>query len=83
VRWLNLLTDLQIRLSSDVVAAKETLQRIVNQFPNSAAAENALTRMAHLNLELRATTANRVVKLGTYQQNIGLNAKTKTPESTG
>jgi len=72
VHWLNVLADLQIKNAGDTAAARAALQRVVELFPQSAAAENARNRMAHLELELRAKKKSQVVKLGSYEQNIGL-----------
>ena len=72
VHWLNVLADLRVRHSEDVVAAREALQRVVDLFPGSAAAENAKHRMVHLQLELRSRKKSRVMKLGGYEQNTGL-----------
>src|SRR5207302_965597 len=63
VHWLNLLADLRVRRAGDVAAAREALQRVVDLFPGSAAAENAKHRMAHLQLELRSGKSSQVVKL--------------------
>jgi len=71
-RWLNMLADLQIKHASDSAAARLALQRIVDLFPRSAAAEAANSRIAHLQLELRANKKSQVVRLGSYEQNIGL-----------
>lgn len=81
VHWLNLMADLQIRLGGDVESARRTLQRIVNRFPKSASAESAQSRMAYLKLEARKITTNQAVKLGSYDQNIGL--KYGPPASSG
>ena len=75
VHWLNLLADLRVRRAGDVTAAREALQRVVDLFPGSAAAENAKHRMAHLQLELRSGKSSQVVKLGSYEQNIGLKGR--------
>ena len=72
IHWLNLLADWQIRFGEDATAARQTLERIVAQFPDHAAAEMARTRMRTLNLELRGKQKSQVVKLGTYEQNLGL-----------
>jgi tetratricopeptide (TPR) repeat protein len=72
VHWLNLLADLYIKCRGDVGSARKTLQRILDKYPNDAAAENARHRMALLNLELKGTQQNQPVKLGSYEQNIGL-----------
>lgn len=72
VHWLNLLADIQVRLSDDLGSVRQTLQRIVDRFPKSAAAENALTRMAYLNMEAKQKQKSQVLKLGSYEQNLGL-----------
>ena len=72
VRWLNLLADLQIRSRADFQTVHQTLQRIVDRDPNLAAAEMARHRQALLKLELKANESRQEVKLGTYEQNIGL-----------
>ena len=72
VHWLNLLADLQIRSGASYETARETLQRIVDRAPNLAAAEMARHRLALLKLELKAKAKNQDVKLGSYEQNIGL-----------
>jgi outer membrane protein assembly factor BamD (BamD/ComL family) len=72
VRWLNMIADLQVKLAGDVDAGRQTLQRIIDRYPNSAAAESAKRRMAYLQTELATRKEGRVVKLGTYEQNLGL-----------
>ena len=72
VHWLNLLADLQIRHNAGYDAASATLERIIERYPNLAAASLARNRMDLLKLELKARTQNQTVKLGTYEQNIGL-----------
>jgi tetratricopeptide (TPR) repeat protein len=72
VRWLNLLADLQIRSGAEYETVKQTLERIVELDPNLAAAETARKRINLLKLELKAKQKNEGVKLGTYEQNIGL-----------
>ncbi len=73
VRWLNMLADLQVRCAMDHDAAKNALQRIATQFPNTAAAEVALNRIERLRLEVKGKEQqSQAVKLGVYEQNIGL-----------
>ncbi len=72
VRWLNLLADLQIRNGLDYETIKATLQRIIDRDPNVAAAENARKRIELIKLELKGKQQAESVKLGTYEQNIGL-----------
>ena len=70
--WLNLLTDLQIRHGADYDTARGTLEKIVERFPDLAAAAMAQTRLGRLKLELKGHQETPDVKLGVYEQNIGL-----------
>jgi TolA-binding protein len=72
VHWLNLLADFQMKLAGDVAAARKTLERIGELYPDSAAANNARVRMSQLKLEMNQHAAQRTLKLGSYEQNIGL-----------
>ena len=72
VRWLNQFADLQIRSGVDYESVKATLQRIVDLSPNVAAAEIARKRIDLLKLELKAQQSKQAIKLGTYEQNLGL-----------
>jgi tetratricopeptide (TPR) repeat protein len=70
--WLNLLADLQIRGGCDYETVGATLQRIVDRAPELAAANLARNRLALLKLELKAQKKSEPVKMGEYEQNIGL-----------
>ena len=72
VHWLNLLADLEIRHGASYEAVKDTLQRIVDRDPKAAPAEMARNRLALLKLEMKSNDKSQAVKLGTYEQNIGL-----------
>jgi tetratricopeptide (TPR) repeat protein len=72
IHWLNLLADLQIRAGQPYEVVRQTLYRIIEKYPNIAAAEIARNRLSLLNLELKSQQKNRSIKLGTYEQNIGL-----------
>jgi tetratricopeptide (TPR) repeat protein len=72
VHWLNLLADLQIRSGAGFEAVQQTLQRIVERDPEVAAAEIARHRLALLKLEMKSRAKSQDVKLGSYEQNIGL-----------
>lgn len=72
VRWLNRLADLQVLLIADADRVRTTLLRICEAYPNSAAAQNAQNRIAYLNREIRSKEKSQVVRLGSYEQNIGL-----------
>jgi len=70
--WLNLLADLQIQHGADYEAVRGTLEKIIERFPDLAAGEMARTRLARLKLELKGREGTPGVKLGVYEQNIGL-----------
>ncbi|MBP7977509.1 MAG: hypothetical protein KA122_11855 [Verrucomicrobia bacterium] len=70
--WLNRLADLQIRTGAGEEAIRQTLHRIEARAPQSVHAELARQRLARLKLELKAGAATPTVKLGVYEQNLGL-----------
>jgi len=70
--WLNLLADLQVRHGANYDTVRETLEKIVERFSNTAAAELARARLAHLKLELKGQKETPGVKLGVYEQKLGL-----------
>jgi tetratricopeptide (TPR) repeat protein len=70
--WLNLLADLQIEGGADYETTHLTLERIVGRFPNLAVAEAAKSRLGRLKLEFKGKQETPRVKLGVYEQNIGL-----------
>jgi tetratricopeptide (TPR) repeat protein len=72
VHWLNVLADLQIRNDAGFEAVQQTLQRIVDRDPKAAPAEIARHRLALLKLEMKSKVMSQAVKLGSYDQNIGL-----------
>jgi len=79
VRWLNSIVELQVKYFSDADAAKATLQRIVEKFPNSAASETAQRRMELLKLNVKVNATKQDVKMGVYEQDIGLKRKSVEP----
>lgn len=72
VHWLNLLADLQVRLGCDIATVQQTLGRILEQYPDSPAAQVARTRIAQLKLEIKGREKATGLKMGTYEQNVGL-----------
>lgn len=79
VRWLNMLTDFHVRYGGNYEAAQATLQRIIDRNPAYAAAEQARNRMSILKLEFRAKEKTQAVRLGSYDQNIGLTRERGNP----
>ena len=69
---LNLLADLQIRGDADYETVRSTLERIAEREPNSPAAEIARKRIDLVRLELKGKEKTTLVKLGIYEQKIGL-----------
>ena len=72
IHWLNLLADLQVRHSAGYETVKATLERIIDLFPNMAAAQLARNRIDLLKLELKGIQKTETVKLGDYEQDIGI-----------
>jgi tetratricopeptide (TPR) repeat protein len=70
--WLNLLADLQIHGGADYDTVRATLEKIVNRFPDLPVAAIAQLRLSRLKIELRAKKETPGIKLGVYEQNIGL-----------
>lgn len=71
--WLNLLADLQIHHDAGYDAIRQTLERVIEKFPELPVADLARSRLNHLKLEIKGkNTAPENKKLGDYEQNIGL-----------
>ena len=70
--WLNLLANLQIELGADVTTVRETLEKIVELYPDLPLADITRRRLARINSEFKAKEETPGVKLGVYEQNIGL-----------
>ncbi len=70
--WLNLLANFQVALGAEVADVTATLGKIVEQFPDSPLAEVAQRRLARINQEFKGKEKTPGVKLGVYEQNIGL-----------
>jgi tetratricopeptide (TPR) repeat protein len=83
VHWLNLLADLQIRSGAPYETVRDTLQRIVERHPDLAAAEMARHRLSLLRLELKAAEKTGAVKMGTYEQKLGLKSTPRPPGQRG
>jgi tetratricopeptide (TPR) repeat protein len=72
VNWLNDLADVQLNSPAGAPAARLALERIIQKYPGSHWAEQARSRMGLLGLDARAKSVPRTIKLGSYEQNIGL-----------
>jgi hypothetical protein len=82
IRWLNLLADLQVRHGCQYDSVAQTLAQIIERFPDHGAADLARNRLDLLRLELKAKSASPSVKLGTYEQNIGLKQGSRGPHGS-
>jgi outer membrane protein assembly factor BamD (BamD/ComL family) len=71
-RWLNVLADLQLKHGADYDTIRQTLQRVIDLFPELAAAQLAQQRIELLRLELKGKEKSQVVKLGSYEKDLGL-----------
>lgn len=72
VHWLHLKADLHIKYGGDISGARAALEQVSQRFPGRAAAEIARNRIPYLPLELKGQQKSQVVKLGSYEANIGL-----------
>lgn len=79
VHWLNLLADLQLRHGADPEIVRHTLERIIERYPSHAAADITRNRLNLINLEIKARGKTSDVKMGTYEQNIGLKSNRARP----
>lgn len=71
-RWLNVLADLQLKHGADYETIRGTLHRVIDLFPELAAAQLAQQRIELLRLELKGKEKSQVVKLGSYEKDLGL-----------
>lgn len=71
-RWLNVLADLQLKHGADYDTIRQTLQRVIDLFPELAAAQLAQQRIELLRLELKGKEKSQVVTLGSYEKDLGL-----------
>lgn len=72
VRWLNLAADIHLKSPEGVPAARLTLERIIEQFPDSAGAIQASQRLTTLSLGSRAIRSEPTLRMGTYEAKPGL-----------
>ena len=77
-RWLNVMADIQLRNGADYDTIRATLQRVIDLFPELAAAQMAQQRIELLRLELKGKDKSQVVKLGSYEKDIGLKGPRRT-----
>lgn len=81
--WLNLLADLQVRHGADYATVEATVKRILDDYPRTPAADVVRTRLSHLKLEFKGREKTSGVKMGTYEQNIGLKSGMVRRRQTG
>lgn len=70
--WLNLLADLQVRCGVDYDTVRQTVQRIIDRDPSAPVAQIARNRLDRLRLEFKSRQENQSVKMGSYEQKLGL-----------
>ena len=78
VGWINRFADLQVRHGENYETVRATLQRIIDLYPGAPPAEVAANRIAILKLELKGKGKVADVKMGTYEQDVGLKMKGKS-----
>ena len=72
VGWLNRIADLELRSPEGGEAAREALEEIRSRYPESPWSEQATLRLAILGKSQRAKAGSPTLKIGVYEQNIGL-----------
>ena len=82
-RCLNLIADLQLRVGKDRGAAEAALKRITDLYPGSAVAASAEKRLAYLEIEVKRHQGSQPIRLGSYEQNIGLKGQTPRYDKDG
>jgi tetratricopeptide (TPR) repeat protein len=73
--WLNMLVDFHLRVDQDRAGAEAALNRIIALFPRTAVAGLAESRLAYLDGEFRRNAKSQVLRLGSYEDNLGLKGK--------
>ena len=72
VGWLNRIADLELRAQTGVDAARAALEEIRSRYPESPWSDQAALRLATLGRAERSHAPTPTLKLGVYEQNIGL-----------
>ena len=72
VRWYNELADVHLKTPHGIPAARGVLERLIARFPDSAWAAQAEARIRHLGIDQKARESTRTLKLGQYEQRLGL-----------
>lgn len=70
--WLNMLANLQVELGAEMETVRATLGQIIERFPDLPIADLAQRRLGRLENEFKGMRGSASIKLGTYEQNIGL-----------
>jgi tetratricopeptide (TPR) repeat protein len=72
VGWLNRIADLELRADTGLGAARSALEEIQSRYPDSPWSEQAALRIAILGRTAKANLPTPTLKIGVYEQNIGL-----------
>ncbi|MBM3878677.1 MAG: tetratricopeptide repeat protein [Verrucomicrobia bacterium] len=72
VHWLNLLAETQLKETGEPALARQTLRRIIDRYPGSAAAATAARRLALLGKQARPQRESQPIKLAPADPRLGL-----------
>jgi len=72
VKWLNLLADFQVKYGGTCEGARAALERIIELYPKSGAANLAENRIQLLKLEFKGKEKSQTVTPGSYEDDLGL-----------
>jgi tetratricopeptide (TPR) repeat protein len=64
IQWLNQMADCYIKHGDNLEKGRESLERVLQLFPGTAAAEMAHNRIMRLKLEMNSKKATSTIKLG-------------------
>jgi len=75
VKWLNLQADFQLKYGGTYEAARAALERIIKLYPQAGISNQARNRIELLALEFKGRNKSQVVKLGSYEDDLGLKGR--------
>lgn len=70
--WMNLWADIHLGTFDDLSAARAVLVRLRDRFPGTIWADSAHLRLARIGTETGGAPLPKTLKIGHYEQNIGL-----------
>ncbi|MSU35485.1 MAG: hypothetical protein EXS36_10290 [Pedosphaera sp.] len=82
-RWMNQWADLHLGTFDDLAAARAVLEQLRQRFPGSIWADSAQHRLARIGTGTGGVPPPKTLKLGNYEQNIGLKQSSPFKQKSG